>query len=169
MKEIKDNVFLAIPQAVVNCGEIAAYSNDKKKIYNTFLSEPLGFFLVRPVKRLKVFNDYEGGSVLSLATVGYAEIKTGKRIITRTFSSDEEGNIKAIQHDILADTIPSKGDIQWSVKENPELLKQIDTSKIEAYMNLSKDEIYTRLNDIHMEAKEMAIESINGKIKQKTK
>ena len=154
-----DNIYLAIPKAVIRRGELFAYSNERKKIYNTFLSEPLGFFLVRPIKRLRIIHDYDGGQMLSIATVGFAEIKTGKRIITRTFMENEEGNTEAIQHDILADIVPSTGDIEWSIDYNPVAIKNVSDSKIKEYMKLSKSEIVSRLNDIHIEAKVASIQN----------
>lgn len=151
-----NNVYLALPQAVIKVAKLPAYSNEEKTVYNTLVSEPLGFFLVRPVKRLKILHDFEGGSNLSIATVGFKEIKTGRRIITRTFIENEEGTTEAIQHDILANTTPSTGDIEWMINYQPVNIRKIKDSKIKEYLSLSKKEITARLNEIHIEALEIA-------------
>ncbi len=140
MKEENNNVYLAIPKAVIKSGEISAYSNENRKVYNTLVSEPLGFFLVKPIKRLKIYRSNYDGSILTLATVGFAEVKTGKRIITRTFRHDNNGNTEAIQHDVLATTTPNVGDVEWSVEYQPTALEQLDKEKLQEYMNLSKKE-----------------------------
>ncbi len=156
MKEY-NNVFLAIPEAVVSRKEIAFYND----IYNLELSEPLGYFLVKPIRRLRFFRDT--GS-FGMRIVGFYEIRTGQKIITRTFQRGNLGEEEILQHDVLATTVPKAGDVYWKVDDfrpASTILQELDFRN---YFSLSKDEIRRRLRNIHSEAMQIAT---NGREKAK--
>ena len=167
MKKGNHNVLLAIPKAVIRTAELNSYSAKGNRIYNFVLSKPLGFFLVKPVKRLKVYRDADAGTMFNFSIVGFVEARTGKRIITRTFQEDGMGSYKVIQHDVMAGTIPVDGDVFWHVEECPS--DDLDLSKINAYMKLSKNEIINRLSDVHEKAREMVLQVKDVNEKQKIK
>jgi len=152
MKTDYSDIFLAVPEAVVSCSEIACYSD----IYNTELSEPLGCFLVRPIKKLKFFHNIEGVTTVGIATVGYSEINTKKKLITRTFLRDKNGNDEVYQHDVLANVIPCAGDISWMVDELHPAIETLGVEGIQHYLGLPKADIYERLCEVRDRAMELS-------------
>ncbi len=146
-----NNIFLAIPEAVMAYTETVCYKN----IYATQLSEPLDYFLVRPVKGLRIIHDSINGSNLVVATVGYNEINTGKRIINVSFKQKEDGNTEVFRHDIMAGIEPVVGDVQWKVDEVNPASSILGEDKIKEYRKISKKAIIERLVEIHEQAQEI--------------
>ena len=163
MKDKFSNIYLAIPEAIMDYRETVCYSN----IYTTKVSEPLDYFLVRPVKGLKIIHDSATGTNLVLATVGYNEINTGKRIINVSFLKKEDGNTEVYKHDILSGTEPIVGEVQWRVDEGNPASTVLGEEGIKEYRKISKKDIIERLFMVHEQAQKLG--STNDKEKVKTK
>ena len=149
MKKREDNnTFVAIPSAITYFEKVASYSNAPDSFYTIETSEPLGFFLVRPIKEFKIRKEY-GVTSIGMVLTGYSEIITGKRIITNTMRQNSFGGMDACFHDVQADITPKIGNVSWQIKTLEEAKELIGKSKIEEYLGCSRKAILEEIKIVH--------------------
>ena len=147
-KKEKENTFLAIPSAITYFEKVASYPNTPDSFYTIETSEPLGFFLVKPIKEFKIWKEY-GVTSIGMVLTGYAEIITGKRIITNSTRKNSFGGIDACFHDVQADITPKIGNVSWQIKALEEAKELIEEAKIEEYLSCSKEAVLEELKIVH--------------------
>lgn len=149
MKKLENsNVLVAIPSAITYFERLASYPNIPDDFYTIQTSEPLGFFLVKPVKQFKIWKEY---GITSIGTVltGYSEITTGKTIIVNTMNQNSFGGIDAHLHDVQADIYPKIGNVAWQIKKLEEVKEEIGQGKIEEYLFCPRESILKELKIVH--------------------
>lgn len=152
MKENSEEFYIAIPHAILDYEETAYYQG----VYTSILSDPIGFFVVKPVRRLKIIRSQFEGFCLRSSIVGFKDYTTGKTIINTSFKTNKEGDTEVLYHDILSSTHPAIGDVQWELFIPH--FSEGEKTKIERYKRFTKNEILDKICQVHEEAQELAIE-----------
>ena len=138
-------------------------------VHTPILSDVIDRFLVRPIKAIKMFHDMDGGTSLVITIVGYEEVRTGKKIIKRSFPRDEFGTTEVVQHDAIAGVEPISGDVFWNVDESNTASELLGVEEVDKYLQQSKYEMCNRINHVYISAQEMGEEYRAHKVRVKVK
>lgn len=162
----KDDIYLAIPSAITHTENMSFHQGLTNDYYSTETSNPLGFFLVKPVKEIKIYREF-GEIIPGILTTGYREIITKKKIIKNTFKNNGLGGIDGYRHDVEADIKPKIGDVFWQVTELTSVINLVGVEKIEEYLHTPKKELKEKLKNLHNLARVVALQSIEEQRKEK--